>query len=59
MSDRLSLQLLFDPGEYVNDYQIISPSWLNDRGELNTDALLDAFLDFLAFGADGVSASGN
>ncbi|MGL5064450.1 MAG: ATP-binding protein [Microcoleus sp.] len=25
---------------------IISPSWLNDRGELNTDALLDAFLAF-------------
>jgi AAA-like domain len=25
---------------------IISPSWLNDRGELNTNALLDAFLAF-------------
>ena len=25
---------------------IISPSWLNARGELNTDALLDAFLAF-------------
>ncbi len=25
---------------------IISPSWLNDRGELNPDALLDAFLAF-------------
>jgi hypothetical protein len=25
---------------------IISPSWLNDRGELNTDALLNAFLAF-------------
>ena len=25
---------------------IISPSWLNERGELNTDALLKAFLEF-------------
>nr|WP_019502012.1 hypothetical protein [Pseudanabaena sp. PCC 6802] len=25
---------------------IISPTWLNERGELNTDALLDAFLSF-------------
>jgi hypothetical protein len=26
--------------------KLTSPSWLNDRGELNTNALLDAFLAF-------------